>query len=434
MPVFALVDCNSFFVSCERVLDPSLNGKPVIVLSSNDGVVISRSNEAKAIGIDWDAFHLIRDLIRKHNVRYFSSNFGFYREMSGRVMETLAQFSPRVEHYSIDEAFLELSGINDLDAYGRHIQQTIRQWTGIPVSIGIAKTRTLAKVANRLAKKSLKAKGVLDLSDSQYLDLALSQTDITSIWGIGHRWGSKLKARGITTALQLRNSDDTWLWKHFNNTGLMRTVFELRGVSCVPAIAHVMSKTILSSQSFGRYVETPQELRQSIAMHVSHAAQKMRSEGLQARSVSVFIRTNKHRENSPQYSNDIRLLLPMPTDNTGELIAWAISGLNDIFRKGYLYNKAGALLSELVPAAETQQNLFQRQDKDRTERLMYALDALNHQFGLGTLRYGAEGFNKAWRMRQNYLSDYGTSRRMSDYQKIRPVCELGAALPAVWSL
>ena len=435
MPVFGLVDCNSFFCSCERLIDPSLNGKPVIVLSNNDGVVVARSNEAKALGISWDPFYKIQGLIKAYDVKFFSSNYALYKEISGRVMTTLSEFTPRIEHYSIDEAFLHLDGIPNRDQYGREIRQRVLQWTGIPVSVGIARTRTLAKVANRLAKKSKKAQGVLDLTDSPYLEVALERTPVEELWGIGRRWGEKMQQSGIQSALQLRNADDAFLMKRFNNVVLMRTVYELRGISCVADIAPVVSKTIMSSLTFGRYVETLSELRQAIAMHCSQAAQKMRSEGLAARGVYVFLKTNKYRELGPQYSNGYKIGLPFATDNTSELIAWATEALDVIFRDGYLYNKAGAMMYDLVPASELQISLLDPYDRPRIEHLMTALDSLNGRYGPGTLRYGTEGFNKNWKMQQQYLSDNGKGAgSLSSFQTMKPVCELGMSLPVIKTL
>lgn len=435
MTLYALVDCNSFFCSCERVLNPSLNGKPVIVLSNNDGIVVARSKEAKALGIDWNPFYKIRELVQRHNVKYFSSNYPFYKEMSGRVMHTLGSFAPKVEHYSIDEAFLDLTGIQNPDAYARQIKQTLQQWTGIPVSIGIAQTRTLAKVANRLAKKSLKAQGVLDLSYSPYLDLALSRTSVSDIWGIGRRWGRKMEEVGIKTALDLKNAPDSLLMKRFNNVVLMRTVYELRGVSCVPPIVPVVSKSIMSSLSFGAYVETLTELKQAITMHTTQAAQKMRREGLTARGVYVFIKTNKYREQGQQYSNGMHLTLPYSTDLTSELIRWAMEALEQIYREGYLYNKSGVMLCDLSPANEMQVSLLDPYDRERTTELMGALDRINLRYGSGTLRYGAEGFSKRWKMRQEHISNkVSTVKGLSPFQQMTSVNELGMSLQVVKTL
>lgn len=423
------------FCSCERVLNPALNGKPVIVLSNNDGVVVARTKEAKALGIGWDPFHLIQRLIKEHDVRYFSSNYPFYKEMSGRVMHILSGFTPKLEHYSVDEAFLDLTGMENRDSQARHIKQTIQQWTGIPVSIGIGKTRTLAKVANRLAKKSKKAEGVLDLSDSPYLDLALSRTSVADIWGVGRRWSEKMEQIGIKTALELKNTPDHILMKRFNSVVLMRTVYELRGVSCVPAIAPVVSKSIMSSLSFGGYVETLTDMKQAIAMHATQAAQKMRGEGLTARGVYVFIKTNKYREYGPQYSNSIKLALPYSTDLTSELIQAAMDGLEHIFRAGYLYSKAGVMFYDLCPADEIQVSLLNPYDREQVTGLMAAVDILNTRYGPGTLRYGAEGFNKRWKMRQNHLSDKGgMTSNLSQFQQMKPVNEFGMSLQVIRAL
>jgi DNA polymerase V len=415
MPVFALADANSFFCSCERLIDPSLKGKPVIVLSNNDGVVVSRTKEAKALGISWDPLFKIRGLIEHHDVKCFSSNYALYKEMSGRVMQTLSEFTPKLEHYSIDEAFLNLEGIPNRATYVREIRSTVLQWTGIPVSIGVGATRTLAKIANRIAKHSDKAAGVLDLTQSPYLDIALKRVSVRDVWGIGRRC----------------DVDDAFLIRRFNSAVLLRTVNELRGISCIPDIVPVMSKSLLSSLTFGRYVETFEELRQAVAMHTSQAAQKMRSEGLAAKGISVFIQTNPRRE-GPQYGNSAQIELLVPTDNSSELIKYAIEALLQIYREDYLYNKAGAVLYDLVPASEMQISLLNPYDAGRLDPLMRILDDINNRFGSGTLRYGAKGMTKSWRVQRNFLSDNGkASRTISNYQGMKPVCEFGMSLPVI---
>lgn len=292
MPIFAIVDCNSFFCSCERLINPSLRGKPVIVLSNNDGMVVARSSEAKALGIEWDAYHLIRDKIRYYDIQVFSSNYPLYAEISGRMMATLKQFAPRIEIYSCDEAFLDISGINNLDAYGEMIRETVMQYCGIPVSIGIAKTKTLAKLANRIAKKSPKVKtGVLNLVDSPYIDQALKRVEARDVWGVGRRWAESLRGNAILTAYDLAQADTKWLMKQFNVV-LTRTALELQGKFCLPILQESpISKTIMSSMSFGKLVEDVESLRQVISTYAAESSAKMRREGLACQYVVAFLQT-----------------------------------------------------------------------------------------------------------------------------------------------
>jgi DNA polymerase V len=351
MPIFAIVDCNSFFVSCERILNPSLKGRPVIVLSNNDGMVVARSKEAKALGIMWDAYHLIRDKIRYHDIQVFSSNYPLYAEMSGRVMSVLKSFAPRVEVYSCDEAFLDLTGIENLDAYGQLIRDTVQQYCGIPVSIGIARTKTLAKLANKLAKSSPKVKnGVLNLVDSPYIDEALKRVAAADVWGVGRRWSETLRCNAILTAYDLSRADERWLMKRFNVV-LTRTALELRGVFCLPLLLEPpISKSIMSSMSFGKLVEDFESLRQVISTYAAESAAKMRREGLACSSVLVFLETNRFMD-EPQYNPSVRVPLPYATDNTTEIIGAAMAGLKTMFQEGYRYNKGGAMVEGLIPGS-----------------------------------------------------------------------------------
>jgi len=278
-PIFALADCNNFYASCERVFAPALEKEPIVVLSNNDGCVVARSNEAKTLGIPMGVpVFQVQNLIQAHQIRVYSSNYTLYGDMSRRVMETLCQFTPALEIYSIDEAFLDLTGCRsqDLAGYGRTIRNTVKKWTGIPVSIGIARTKTLAKLANRLAKKSAKAAGVLDLTDSPYLPLALENTEIQDIWGVGPGFAKRLRQAGIQTALQLRDADDGWVRKHLGVVGL-RTVYELRGISCYGLVLSPPGKkNIVVSKSFGRKSETLEELSEALAAYAARAAEKLR--------------------------------------------------------------------------------------------------------------------------------------------------------------
>jgi DNA polymerase V len=401
MALFALVDCNNFYASCERVFDPKLEGKPVVVLSNNDGIVVARSNEAKALGIGMGVPEFqIRRLIRAHDVQVFSSNYTLYGDMSQRVMDTLAQFTPDLEIYSIDEAFLSLPGFTsrNLTEYGREVCTTVRQWTGIPVSVGIAETKTLAKVAARVAKRSKDVAGVFDLTACQDRDALLAETAVEDIWGIGPNWARLLKQHGIATALALRDADVHWARKAMGVVG-ERLVRELRGVSCLPLEDCPPPKqSITVSRSFGRPVTTLAEMKEAVAFYTGRAAEKLREERLAVTVLTVFLTTNTFKD-EPHYSNAVTIKLPVVTDSTSDLLRYALPGIERLFRDGYHYKKAGVMLTALVPASQVQGDLFDCQDRARSGQLMRALDRLNDHMGAGTLRYAAEGLTQRWKAR-----------------------------------
>jgi DNA polymerase V len=405
--IFALVDCNNFYASCERIFNPSLEGKPIVVLSNNDGCIIARSNEAKALGIRMgEPVFKARHLIEQHQVTVFSANFTLYGDISHRVMSTLATFVPEMEVYSVDEAFLDLTGfeLHNLDTYGRKIRETVLKWAKVPVSIGIAETKTLAKIAGEIAKTSPKTKGVLDLTRSRHQDRALSLIPVEDVWGVGRRYAEKLRSRRIFTALDLKKADDKWIMKYFP-VPLMRTVQELRGVSCLP-LEHSPppKKGIMTSRSFGYPIEHYGELKQAVASYAARTGEKMRQDGLAAQHLMVFITTNRFRPDQPQYSNSTVVHLPVATNCTHELIHYATAGLAQIFKEDYLYKKAGVMALELVYADQIQRNLLDFNDREKWDRLMHALDRVNADFGAGTLRYAAEGLEKRWKMKQEHRS------------------------------
>ena len=399
-PVFALVDCNNFYASCERVFNPRLEGKPIVVLSNNDGCVVARSNEAKALGIGMGVPEFqIRPLLRAHRVQVFSSNYTLYGDMSQRVMETLEQFCPDLEVYSIDEAFLSLVGFErrDLTEYGRQIRQTVKQWTGIPVSVGIAETKTLAKIASRIAKRTPDIGGVFDLLACPEREALLGQVSVEDVWGIGRNHASLLNQYGITTALQLRGVDDQWIRKRIGIVGL-RLVMELRGMSCLDLEQCPSPKQSLTcSRAFGTLINTLAEMEEAVSVYTSRVAEKLRRERLAATVLTVCLTTNEFKE-GPQYSNALTLRLPVVTDSTSELIRCALQGIRSIYRDGYLYKKAGVMLAELVPASQAQADLFDSQDRRRkSKRLMSALDSINGRWGADTLHYASSGINKPWK-------------------------------------
>ncbi len=405
--IFALVDCNNFYVSCERVFNPQLEGIPVIVLSNNDGCVIARSNEAKALGIGMavPAFKC-KDLIERHHIRVYSSNYTLYGDMSQRVMDTLTLFTPEIEIYSIDEAFLSFIGFTsiDLTEYGRYIRKTVRQWTGIPVSIGIGPTKTLAKVANRIAKHMPHLEDVFDITDHPQHDRLLNSIQVADIWGIGPRYAAFLERNGIHTALQLRDAPDRWIQKHLSVVGL-RTVWELRGTPCIELDhAPPPKKGITCSRTFGRPVESLAELKEAIATYISRAAEKLRAQRSVASVIQVFLSTNPFT-GEPHYCNFANARLAEPTASTPELLRPAHRTLEKIFKPGYRYKKAGVILTGIVPGTETQLNLFTTlQQHDRNKGLMETIDRINAQWGSDTIHYAAAGSRPSWRMRQSFVS------------------------------
>ncbi len=430
--IYALVDCNNFYASCERLFNPKLNGKPIVVLSNNDGVIVARSNEAKALGIEMAVpVFKAKNIIEKNNVHVFSSNYTLYGDMSRRVFDTLRMFSPEVEIYSIDEAFMNLFGCDrlnqfeqlqkvesnraiygrtTLEKYGRLIKDTVQKWTGIPVSVGIARTKVLAKAANRLAKKSPRAGGVLDLVDSPYLEQALENIEVGDIWGVGHQSKKKLKMRRINNALQLRNADEKVVRNEMGVNGV-RLVKELNGVSCME-LDHCPQprKSTTSSRSFGREVESIEELREAVASFISIAAQKLRSEKLAAKYLSVYILTNSYKTDAPQYNKSVSIKLPVATNDTSVLIKYAGRCLAKIYRKGYKYKKAGVLFTELVPADKVQADLFSKPRSKKSQALMETLDDINDKMGSGTLIYATQGLRKNWKMRSASRTPNYTTR------------------------
>jgi DNA polymerase V len=408
--MFALLDCNNFYVSCERLFQPALLGKPVVVLSNNDGCVIARSDEAKALGIPMGlpAFKLA-DLLKAHPIEVFSSNYTLYGDLSARVMMTLTQWAPTVEVYSIDEAFLDLTGISTdaLTPYGQTLRTTIHRWTGIPVSIGIAPTKTLAKLANRLAKRS--PQGVVTLTAASEIEATLVCTRVEDIWGIGPGYTRRLKTYDIRTAIQLRDANDRWVRQQLGIVGL-RIVWELRGLSCLPlALCPPPKQSLMVSRSFGRPITALTEMREAVATYMTRAAEKLRRAQRAAGVLTVFLMTNRFTD-EPQYANSVTIPLPVATQDTAELIRYALRGIEQLFREGYRYQKAGIILTALVPAHQVQAHLFDQYDRERSQRLMAALDVINTQWGAGTVRYAAMGLRPQWIMRCGHRSPRYTTR------------------------
>ncbi len=407
--IFALVDCNNFYVSCERIFNPRLQGRPVVVLSNNDGCIVARSNEAKALGIGMGvpAFE-VEKILEENNVEVFSSNYALYADMSGRVMKTLSMFTPDIEIYSIDEAFLNLAGFKcSLRDYGRQICRTVKKWTGIPVTVGIGRTKTLAKIANRIAKHSGKGDGVEDLTDEASLDEILVAIPVEKIWTVGIKTTIKLKRAGIKTALDLQRADINWIRQKFGVVGV-RTVYELRGMSCYPLEQNPpLKKSIAVSRSFGKPVESVEELKEAIASYCSRGGEKLRQHGLAAGLITVYVTTSRFIEN--KYFNSHTIEFSVATSDTIELIRGARWCIGKLYRRGFLFKKAGIVLSGLVSEERIQGNLFDSVDREKSRRLMRAIDTVNTRLNC-PLRWAAEGLDRPWMVKFNRRSYRYTTR------------------------
>jgi len=415
--MFALVDCNNFYVSCERVFNPALNGRPAVVLSNNDGCFISRSNEAKALGLPMGgpAFKF-RKTIEEHSVALYSANFALYGDMSSRVMNTLAAFAPSMEVYSIDEAFLDMTGFEriGLEAYARSISRAVRRDTGIPVSIGLAPTKTLAKLANRMAKKNPQFEGVCILPDCEVARKAMASMEVGDVWGIGRRHTEFLNRNGVKTALDLADAPTAWVRRHLHITGA-RVQAELNGNSCLPLeLVRPAKQSICTSRSFGEVVTDKASLGQAVAHFATKCALKLRGEGELASLVTVFICTSPFEEKPLRYYGTRTASLPVATQDTLAIVRTAAVVLGDLFRPGLPYKKAGVILGGLAPVTGSelhQTTLFDHepmQVQETSSRLMQALDAVNSRYGQGTLRIAADA-STGWKQRQEKLSPHYTT-------------------------
>jgi len=362
--------------------------------------------KALGIGMGVPAFE-VKHILEKNHVEVFSSNYTLYADMSSRVMETLSSFTSDIETYSIDEAFLNFAGFScSLTDYGRKIQQTVKKWTGIPVTVGIAATKTLTKIANHTAKRSPKAKGVLDLVDSPYLDKALGQVPVEKVWGVGIKTTIELKRAGIETALDLRDADISWIRSRFGVVGV-RTVYELRGICCYPLEENPPAKkSIAVSRMFGRPVETIDELKEAAASYASRAGEKLREQNLAASSMTVYVTTSRFIEN--RYFNSHTVKFAVATNDTRELIMGAQTCIDRLFRKGHRFKKCGIILTGLVSQDRIQHSLLDSIDKAKSRRLMQAVDAVNTRLN-SPLRWAAEGLKQPWQVKFNRLSRHYTT-------------------------
>lgn len=417
---FAMVDCNSFYCSCERVFDPSLNNKPIIVLSNNDGCAISRTDEAKELGIPMGAVYFqIKDLIKKYDIKVFSSNYTLYGDMSARVMEILSSFSPEIEIYSIDEAFLDLTGMTqqDLVQYALDIKSTVLQYTGLPTCVGIAPTKVLSKIANHLAKKDkVKTQGVFDLRDPSRRDTLLKSFPVEDIWGIGRKSAKKLYSHKIKTAYELQQSDPEFIRKILTISG-KKICEELRGLSCIE-LTEVAEEShqIMSSRSFGRSVSQITDIKESIANHITSCAEKLRAKNLLCQSLTVYIHTNPFGS-TPQYYKSAHREFLTATMSTSKLIENGSLLLDSIFKDGYQYKKCGVILGNLIKKDFLQTDFFHSFDSKKQEILMKTLDDINKSHGRGTLKFAACGIDHFWKM----LSEMKSPRYTTNWNELKKI-------------
>lgn len=412
MSSIGLIDANAFYASAERAFDPRLARRPVVVLSNNDGNVVARSKEAKALGIKMaQPYFEVRRLLEKANGEALSSNYELYADMSWRFQTAIYDFSPDIEHYSIDEVWAQMPHSRvPLTETGHQIRQAVEALTGIPVSVGFAETKTLAKIAIEFAKTSSKTGGVLDLTRSPWQPLALERTAIGDVWGIGRQYAAKLEARGIRNALQFRDADQSWVRKLMTVTGA-RTQLELRGQACIPFNpTPPAKKQICCSRSFGTATESLTELRAAAAYFTARVAEKLREHGLVAGELTVFATTDRFKKDLPQYSGAHTLRVAPKSDSTLELTGLAMKALEKAYKPGFAIRKAGVLLSALEPAESAPQRLWEGGLHDLHKRLMAALDSINDKFGKDTLRCGLWPSSGAWRTRSEHRSPAYTTR------------------------
>lgn len=414
----ACVDCNNFYCSVERLFAVALRNRPVLVLSNNDGCVVARSNEVKQLKIAMGTpYFQIRHLVEQHGIHVYSSNYALYFDVSNRVMHALSDFSPQLEIYSIDEAWLNLTHVEQahLRDYGHTIRNTVLQRVGIPVSVGIASTKTLSKIATEIVKKHADYRGVLDLVSlsEQELDLYLASVPVEDVWNIGPRYARFLHDHRVITARHLKYADQDWIRKHLTVVG-ERTVLELRGIACLPIEPKAKAKkAIMNAKSFGRPIEQLPELEQAVATYTARAAEKLRKQGSVTAHISVFLHTNYFRPDQPQYANSASRGILFPTAFTPTLIGHALSLLRGIYQQGFTYKKAGVLLTKIRPEERIQGDLFGEFSLDQYEkhrRFMRAVDLVNSVWGSDTLFFGAQGLTHSWQMRQERKSPRYTTR------------------------
>ena len=411
--IFGLIDCNNFYVSCERVFNPQLENKPVVVLSNNDGCVVARSNEVKDLGVPMGVpYFKIRTLALKYQIQAYSSNYVLYGDMSNRVMNILSKFSPKQEIYSIDECFLDLTGCKDSIAYGQSIKNTIKQDLGLPVCVGIASSKTLAKLSNHIAKKNLKYNGVFDITQLTLgqQDNLLASLAVNEVWGVGRKINEKLKNMGIYSVKDLRDTNPSRIQKYFSIC-LKRTVLELRGEACLDLeeVAPT-NKQIISSRSFGQPVYEYNELAQAITLYLSQASEKLRQQHLLAQIIQVFITTNRFNKDV-QYSKSATIKLGHASNDTITLLKAALTLLQEIYQPGYKYAKAGVMLLDLSEANCQQLSLFANSElQNKKNKAMEVMDSINLYYGKGSIHLAAQGVKQSWLAKASHKSRAYTTR------------------------
>ena len=416
--VFSLIDCNNFYASCERVFNPSLVAKPIVVLSNNDGCIVARSNEAKKLGIPMGApFFKYKKLIEANRVNVFSSNYQFYGDMSQRVMESIKMMTQNVEVYSIDEAFVTFHETNryNIIQKAEEMRSNIYQWTGIPTSFGIAPTKVLSKVANKLAKK-YSSTGVFDLCNKRKQEDILKELDVKDIWGISNRLGERLYTMSLKNALDLRDAEPSLIRKSFGVV-VERLVYELRGISCLDLEDVKPRKNIMSSKSFGMPLQKLHDIEEALSTYIGIACEKMRNQESRAQGICVFLKTNSFNKKNKQYHNAIKIIFDNPLSDTGALIKEGKRGIRSIFREGYYYHKCGVILIDLISDKFSQSHLFINPNFSKQDRRMEALDEINKSFGKNTLFYAAQGIDQKWKMRCDKRSSHYTTK-LEDFVKV----------------
>lgn len=415
MAWFGLLDCNNFYCSCERLFAPALSNEPIVVLSNNDGCIISRSQEVKDLGVKMGtpAFQ-IKELIKQHAIRVFSSNYTFYGEISARVMNSLNELCPVVEVYSIDEAFLDLSifPVPELEPFARSIRKTVRQWTKIPTCVGIGPTKSLAKVANKIAKKNPEHDGVFVITDDASRLAALQHFEIGDVWGIGRQYTEMLRAKGIETAQQFTELPDEWVRANMTIVG-QRLLLELRGQSCLPMLEpRTISKNICSSRSFGTPQTGLEGISEAVSTFASRCGEKLREQRACAGLVTVFVQTNPFNPDKAQYGKSQTLNIPTATSSSAELIKYALHGLKQIYRAGYEYKKAGVIVTGIVPASQVQPDMFDTTDRKKLSQVSNAMDRINQRYGRNTISFAVQGTNakRPWQTRADRRSPAYTTR------------------------
>ena len=410
--MYALIDCNNFYASCERVFQPQYEGKALVILSNNDGCVIARSEEAKRLGIPMGApAFKFRNEFKKYNIKVFSSNYPLYGDMSNRVMRILENYTPNVEIYSIDEAFLKFEGFKyqKLSSIGLKIRNQVRQWTGIPVSVGMAPSKGLSKIANKIAKKfENKTGGIYCIDCDEKRLKALKWTDIGDVWGVGIRNKKKLEAIGVKTALDFINIPDIWVKKNMSILGL-RLKRDLEGIPSIKLEENSQrKKTIATTRSFKNTLSKFDDLKERITTYTILGAEKMRKQHSCASAIYIFVRSNPFKINVDQYRNGCTITLPYATDSSIILNHYAIKGLKNIFKSGIEYKKAGILLLELTPSRSRQMSLFEK-DTYKHKLLMQTLDGIHRRFGPHRMKLASQDLRQTWKMRRNHLSNRFTT-------------------------